>query len=152
MHLISIKKSLGICLDYTFRGWSRMLLNLTGSGSKKHGFLHDCIQTQRQGNRHGGYSMIIKWKFSLDLQNTSSELPRLKVALPQQPLWVPTTNGEIRKNIPKWVSSWDYGTYHIGDQRRLRRTCASALSCQSLRCSHLRSMGVDEGSDKKSDI
>ena len=24
-----------------------------------------------------------------------------------------------------WASSWDYGTYHIGDQRRLRRTCAS---------------------------
>ena len=21
----------------------------------------------------------------------------------------------------KWASSWDYGTYHIGDQRRLRR-------------------------------
>ena len=27
-----------------------------------------------------------------------------------------------------WASSWDYGTYHIGDQRRLRRACASAPS------------------------
>ena len=26
-----------------------------------------------------------------------------------------------------WASSWDYGTYHIGDQRRLRRDCASSL-------------------------
>ena len=25
-----------------------------------------------------------------------------------------------------WASSWDYGTYHIGDQRRLRRACGSA--------------------------
>ena len=23
-----------------------------------------------------------------------------------------------------WASSWDYGTYRIGDQRRLRRACA----------------------------
>ena len=35
-----------------------------------------------------------------------------------------------------WASSWDYGTYHIGDQRRLRRACASAQSRQSVRCSH----------------
>ena len=34
-----------------------------------------------------------------------------------------------------WVSSWDYGTYHIGDQRRLRQACAFAQSRQSLRCS-----------------
>ena len=30
----------------------------------------------------------------------------------------------------KWASSWEYGTYHIGDQRRLRRACASAQSRQ----------------------
>ena len=36
----------------------------------------------------------------------------------------------------KWASSWDYGTYHIGDQRRLRRACAFAPSHQSLRCLH----------------
>ena len=43
-----------------------------------------------------------------------------------------------------WASSWDYGTYHIGDQRRLRRDCrrdgACAQSRQSLRCSHNWSM------------
>ena len=37
----------------------------------------------------------------------------------------------------KWASSWDYGTYRIGDQRRLRRACASAQSRQSLRCSQI---------------
>ena len=51
-----------------------------------------------------------------------------------------------------WASSWDYDTYHIGDQRRFRRACASAQSRQSLRCSHTRSMEVDEGSSQKSDI
>ena len=56
----------------------------------------------------------------------------------------------FRKYI--WASSWDYGTYHIGDQRRLRRTCASAESRQSLRCSHAWRMEIDEGSDQKSDI
>ena len=35
-----------------------------------------------------------------------------------------------------WASSWDYGTYHIGDQQRFRRAWASAQSHQSLRCSH----------------
>ena len=34
------------------------------------------------------------------------------------------------------ASSWDYGTYHICDQRRLRWACAFAQSHQSLRCSH----------------
>ena len=48
-----------------------------------------------------------------------------------------------------WSSAWDYGTYHIGDRRRLRQACASAQSRQSLRCSHTWSMEVDEGSDKK---
>ena len=51
-----------------------------------------------------------------------------------------------------WASSWDYGTYHIGNQWRLRRACASAQTCQSLCCSHTWGMEVDEGSDQKSDI
>ena len=49
-------------------------------------------------------------------------------------------------------TTWDYDTYHIGDQRRLRQACASAQSRQSLHCSHTWSMEVDEGSDQKSDI
>ena len=48
-----------------------------------------------------------------------------------------------------WASSWDYGTYRIGDQRRLRRACACTQSRQSLRCLHTWSMEVDEGSDQK---
>ena len=35
-----------------------------------------------------------------------------------------------------WASSWDYGSYHIGDQQMLRRACASTQSRQTLRCSH----------------
>ena len=52
----------------------------------------------------------------------------------------------------KWSSWWDYGTYHIGGQRRLRQACASVQSCQSLRCAHKWSMEVGEGADQKSDI
>ena len=58
----------------------------------------------------------------------------------------------VRRHHNKWASSWDYGTYIIGDQRRLRRACAYAQSRQSLRCSHTQSMIVDEGSYLKSDI
>ena len=47
----------------------------------------------------------------------------------------------------KWASSWDYATYRIGDQRRLRRACASAQSRQSLRCSHTWTTKLDEGSE-----
>ena len=32
---------------------------------------------------------------------------------------------QVQQNRIKWASPWDYGTYHIGDQRRLRRACAS---------------------------
>ena len=56
------------------------------------------------------------------------------------------------KTINNWASLWDYGTYHIGDQRRLRRACAFAQSRQSLRCSHTWSMEVDEGSEQISDM
>ena len=48
-----------------------------------------------------------------------------------------------------WASSWDYGTYHKGNQQRLRRACASAQSRQSHPCSHTLSMEV---ADQKSDI
>ena len=51
-----------------------------------------------------------------------------------------------------WASSCDNGTYHVCEQRRLRRACASAQSRQSLHCSHTWSMEVDEGSDQKSGI
>ena len=47
-----------------------------------------------------------------------------------------------RVQLYKWASSWDYCTYHIGDQRRLMRACASAQSRQSLHCSHTWSMEV----------
>ena len=46
------------------------------------------------------------------------------------------------------ASSWNYGTYQIGDQQRLRWTCASTQSCQRLRCSHTWCMEVDEGSNQ----
>ena len=35
-----------------------------------------------------------------------------------------------------WANTWDFGTYRICEQWRLRRDCASAQSRQSLLCSH----------------
>ena len=46
------------------------------------------------------------------------------------------------QSVIKWASSWNYGPYHIGNQRRLRWVCASAQSHQSLRYSHTWSMKV----------
>ena len=57
---------------------------------------------------------------------------------------------KIQDNIR--ASSWDFGTYHIGNQRRLKQACASMQFCQSLRFSLTWSMEVDEGSDQKLDI
>ena len=37
----------------------------------------------------------------------------------------------IKHDQDKWASLWDYGTYHIGDQRRLRRACASAFAVRT---------------------
>ena len=51
-----------------------------------------------------------------------------------------------------WASSWHFGTYHMGDQWRLRRACTSVQSRQSLRCSSTWGMEVDNESHKKSNI
>ena len=47
-----------------------------------------------------------------------------------------------------WPSSQDFGIYRINEQRRLRRVCAYAQTPQSLRCSCIKSMDVDKGSDQ----
>ena len=67
-------------------------------------------------------------------------------------LWMDVRRWAMLWKMYKWASSWDYGTYHIGDQQMLRRTCASTQSRQSLRCSYTWSIEADEGSDQKLDI
>ena len=47
-----------------------------------------------------------------------------------------------------WACSWDYGTYHIRYQGRLRWACTSVQSRQSLRCSQTWSAEVDKGPTK----
>ena len=46
----------------------------------------------------------------------------------------------------------DHGTYHISDQRRLRRVCVLAQSHQSFVCCLTRNLEVNEGSGQHSDI
>ena len=66
---------------------------------------------------------------------------------------------EITKNSPLdiklfnnkifWAGPREKGTYHICEQRRLRRACASLQSRQSLRCSLTQHRELEEVSDKK---
>ena len=45
--------------------------------------------------------------------------------------WLESWNFGFNKYMYRymhWASSWDYGIYHIGDQRRLRRDCADEPS------------------------
>ena len=51
-----------------------------------------------------------------------------------------------------WASARDFGTYCIGEQRRLGRVCAYAQTGQSLSFSHAQSMGVDEGLGQNLDL
>ena len=62
---------------------------------------------------------------------------------PSDCIWWHFTVRFIPSQSNKWASSWDYGSYHIGDQWWLRWACASAQYRQSLRCSHTWSMEVD---------
>ena len=104
------------------------------------------------------------WKYGhLVRVNRLGSLPRNGVArLTDGGSYVPQMPGYLKTHIiiimfgtdsmKNWATTWDYGTFHIGDQRRLRRACPSEQSRQSLCCSHTWSMEVDEGSDQKSDI
>ena len=50
-----------------------------------------------------------------------------------------------------WAVSSEFGTYHLCEQRRFRRACASAQSRQNLRCSLIQAVSHEEPSDRKPD-
>ena len=50
-----------------------------------------------------------------------------------------------------WTASSEFGTYRLCEQRRFRRACASAQSCQNLRCSLIQAVSQEEPSDRKPD-
>ena len=50
-----------------------------------------------------------------------------------------------------WTASSEFGTYHLCEQRRFRRACASAQSHQNLRCSLIQAVSQEEPSDRKPD-
>ena len=58
----------------------------------------------------------------------------------------------VQHNTLKWVSSFEYGTYHIGEQQRFRRASASVQYRQSLCCSHMQYLELDEASDIEPEI
>ena len=55
------------------------------------------------------------------------------------------------KLIHTWTASSEFGTYHLCEQRRFRRACASAQSRQNLRCSLIQAVSQEEPSDRKPD-
>ena len=50
-----------------------------------------------------------------------------------------------------WTASSEFGTYRLCEQRRFRRTCASAQSRQNLRYSIIQAVNQEEPSDRKPD-
>ena len=50
-----------------------------------------------------------------------------------------------------WTASSEFGTYRLCEQRRFRRACASAQSCQNLRYSLIQAVSQEEPSDRKPD-
>ena len=51
----------------------------------------------------------------------------------------------------EWTASSEFGTYHLCEQQRFRRACASAQSRQNLRCSLIQAVSQEEPSDRKPD-
>ena len=50
-----------------------------------------------------------------------------------------------------WTASSEFGTYHLCEQRGLRRACAFAQSRQNFRCSLIQAVSEEEPSDRKPD-
>ena len=50
-----------------------------------------------------------------------------------------------------WTASSKFGTYHLCEQQRFRRACASAQSRQNLRCSLIQAVSQEEPSNRKRD-
>ena len=50
-----------------------------------------------------------------------------------------------------WTATSEFGTYRLCEQRRFRRACASAQSCQNLRCSLIQAVSQEEPSVRKPD-
>ena len=57
----------------------------------------------------------------------------------------------LHQKCIKWTASSKFGTHRICEQRRFRRSCASAQSRQNLRCSLLQAVNQAEPSDRKPD-
>ena len=51
----------------------------------------------------------------------------------------------------KWAASSEFFTYHLCEQRRFRRACASAQSRQNIRCSLIQAVSQEEPPDRKPD-
>ena len=62
-----------------------------------------------------------------------------------------TVNKISNMQTINWTASSEFGTYHLCEQRRFRRACASAQSRQNLRCWLIQAVSQEEPSDRKPD-
>ena len=94
------------------------------------------------------YSYLIIW--GVKLESTCVKIPKtgylkwiLKATF--------STKTTEKYTIVIWTASSEFGTYRLCEQRRFRRTCASAQSRQNLRCSLIQAVSQEEPSDRKPD-
>ena len=66
-----------------------------------------------------------------------------------QRLWTPIRL--LLQEIYIWAASSEFGIYHLCEQRRFRRACASVQSRQNLRCSFIQPVSQEEPSNRKPD-
>ena len=115
-----------------------VMINYSASGT-------DQPEKRCRGNRQGGYSIIFfssPWKTYI----VGTHLNRLIKGI-----LMSTHNICFCGEICKWTESSEFGTYRLCEQRRFRRACASAQSCQNLRCSLKQAVNQEEPSDRKPD-
>ena len=59
--------------------------------------------------------------------------------------------GSVPVNMHIWAITWEYGTYYILSNKRLKQACTNVQTPQSLRCLHTQSIDVDKVSDQNLD-
>ena len=55
---------------------------------------------------------------------------------------------EFTREYMNLAASSEFGTYRLCEQRRFRLACASAQSCQNLRCSLIQAVSQEEPSGR----
>ena len=69
------------------------------------------------------YNKNTSWKYCHNIGPIWDHTYKIQNKYMARKIHLSAHHGECQMLKDKWASSWDYGTYHIADQRRLRRDC-----------------------------